>query len=317
VAVLAPTASEIRLLRGVGGGALQPLGGLTAGPDQRAIAVADVSRDTIADIAVVEPESLAVWRGGSGGPGLPTRHAYGGSGRGLTATDFDGDGSIDLGVVYRGPGADVRMMVFAARSDDGELIAVLDYGAGYTMPGRACAGDVTREGYEDVVVVTGDAAAPLLLLPGHGDITFDNAVVANAAVPADTTAIPLCADLNRDRTADVAMLRPGSAGGLAILLSNGIELGAPTGVAVQGSDVAAGDLDRDGDVDLVVARETPGALVFLRNLGDGRFAPPVTIGSGGAPRRVMTADLNNDRWPDLTVAHADGSVAVWLNRKRG
>jgi len=35
-------------------------------------------------------------------------------------------------------------------------------------------------------------------------------------------------------------------------------------------------------------------VLFLRNRGDGRFASPVALPSGGAPLRVITADMTGD-----------------------
>jgi tetratricopeptide (TPR) repeat protein len=67
------------------------------------------------------------------------------------------------------------------------------------------------------------------------------------------------------------------------------------------NDLVATDLDRDGDVDLVVAHD--GGLVWLDNLRQGLFAdrssalPPVSPVS-----RIVSADLDNDGRPDLVTA---------------
>jgi hypothetical protein len=316
VAVLQPAQELVRLLGGTGGGGLAPLGALTAPADQRALAVADVSRDGTADLVVLGPQELVVYRGGPEGPGLPTTHPLGGDARGLAAFDFDADGSTDLAAVHEGGGSGFRMLVHGARSDDGELIAISDYGTPFPGAGRACAGDVTGEGAGDVVVLTSGAAAPLVLAPGHGDITFGEPVVAATAPPTGAADVPLCADLNGDRRADVALLQPGQAAALSLLQSTGAGFGAPVPVAVRGTSVAAADVDRDGDADLLLAAPSQGAVLFLRNRGDGRFAQPTAIATGGAPLRIAAAEMNGDLWPDLVAADPDGTVTVLLNRGR-
>jgi FG-GAP-like repeat len=86
---------------------------------------------------------------------------------------------------------------------------------------------------------------------------------------------------------------------------------------VTGTSLGAADLDRDGDVDLVVGNGADRTLLFLRNRGDGRFASPVEIPLGRTPTQVLIADVDGDTWPDVVVAEAEGSVAVLRNRRTG
>ena len=317
LAVLAPGSRQLRLLRGGGGGAFQPVGGLEVAAGAQHLVAADVSLDQIADLVVTGGPSLQVFRGGAGGPGLPTEHPLPAEAGGLAAVDLDDDGSPDLApVVSRAGAAPLRVPIHAARSGDGELGWVLDYQADRAGAGRACAGDVDGAGMADLVVLA-DGGSTALVLPGQGDITLAAPVLAAAGLPADAGATPLCADLDGDRRADLVLLRPGAAPagtGLSTLRSSGEAFGAPVDLHASGQALAAADLDRDGDLDLVAAGPGAPSATFLRDLGDGRFAGPVAIPVGGAPRALVAADLDGDRWTDLAVADADGSVAVLLNQ---
>ena len=313
--LLGPSHDEIRLLRGVGDGTFQPFGGLTAPGDQRAVAVADVSRDAVDDIIVLGADALHVWRGSSVGPGVATVHPFDGDGRGLAVSDFDGDGSTDIVAIHERP-AGFALLVHSSRNFDGEIVAVVDHQTTFANAGRACAGDVTGDGWDDLVVVTGAAAAPVVLLRGRADITFAEATVATTAVTADVDAIPVCADFNGDRRSDLALLSPGSPGRLTILRSTGSGFGTPMTIAVQGTAVAAADIDRDGDSDLLVTGESGSQVMFFRNRGDGVFTSPLGVGVGGSPLRLVLADLDRDGWRDAVVADRDGSVGVILNRGR-
>ena len=298
---LAPSISAVSILLGRPGGRFEPLGNLEAGIDQRAVVIDDVSRDGADDIVVLDPGALSVWRGGSQGPGLSTSHPFGGDGRGLAAADFDGDGSVDLAAVHDGGEDRVRMRVWGA-NPEGELIAILDYAADASAPGLACACDATGEGYPDVVITTADPAAPVVLAPGQGDISFGLAIPTAPGVPATASATPLCEDLNGDRRADLALLVGGEPGGLRILHATGAGFEHAQEIALRASGIAAADTDRDGDVDLLLAASEPGGIVHLRNRGDGRFAAPVVIGPGETPLRILAADLDGDDWPDLVTS---------------
>ncbi|HEU4535355.1 MAG TPA: FG-GAP-like repeat-containing protein, partial [Polyangiaceae bacterium] len=85
----------------------------------------------------------------------------------------------------------------------------------------------------------------------------------------------------------------------------------PVGQAPSG--VAAGDVDGDGLVDLVVANRDSHTVSVLRNEGGGAFAR-TDLAAGGPGTRCALGDLDGDGMPDLVVTYfAEDRFAVALN----
>src|SRR5690606_34144347 len=74
-------------------------------------------------------------------------------------------------------------------------------------------------------------------------------------------------------------------------------------------DISAGDLDGDGDIDLVLTG--PDGPLVLVNDGSATFeAMPVGLpGSDG--QAVVVADLDGDGWLDLVFANDGPNTVVW------
>ncbi len=130
------------------------------------------------------------------------------------------------------------------------------------------------------------------------------------------------ADFDADGALDLAWCDTTSCcfytGQIHVLLGDGAGDFAETSVlasvpALKG--LAAGDLDGDGDVDLIVVGDG-GALrmVMLRGVGGGSFAGPVEIPGSSALyfKDVAVADLDLDGDLDIVGGHY-GGVNVWRN----
>ena len=72
-------------------------------------------------------------------------------------------------------------------------------------------------------------------------------------------------------------------------------------VGVGAIEVASGDLDGDGNADLVVTDASTSAHVALGH-GDGTFGAFSTITLHSKPKGIAIADLNLDGIPDLAIA---------------
>ncbi len=76
------------------------------------------------------------------------------------------------------------------------------------------------------------------------------------------------------------------------------------------------DLDMDGDLDLVVAREE-GPPVLLRNNGDETFEMRSFFSEVEALRTFVWADLDADGTPDAAMLDASGRLHVYDNQRSG
>ena len=118
----------------------------------------------------------------------------------------------------------------------------------------------------------------------------------------------IAADLNGDGILDLAGTGLNSA---AVMLGNGdgtfrAKVNYPAGGQTQ--DLAAGDFNGDGRVDLVVSLNDPVfSLSLLTGNGDGTFKAPVNFDNTGAQEdspAVVATDLDNDGRLDVVLAHA-------------
>ena len=82
--------------------------------------------------------------------------------------------------------------------------------------------------------------------------------------------------------------------------------------------VAVGDLDRDGDLDLVTANNRGDNISVLLNEGGGTFASQVNYSVGSSPNSVAVGDLDGDGDLDLVTDNwSSNNVSVLLNQGDG
>ncbi|MEZ5962380.1 MAG: VCBS repeat-containing protein [Planctomycetota bacterium] len=140
-------------------------------------------------------------------------------------------------------------------------------------------------------------------------------VPADAGDLADITA----ADFNADGNPDVAVTSV--AGKVQVLLGQGNgTFGLVQSIAVSGvpSFLAAGDLDLDGDQDLVVVRAQAQTLSSYLNDGTGSFTLFADTPIGPGPQELVLADVDDDGRLDACVTSiADRTIAQLHGRGDG
>jgi len=191
------------------------------------------------------------------------------------------------------------------------------------LPGSALgAGDVDGDGDPDLVLGPAmSLPARLLRNDGTGTFTLDPAWMPPEA---DLQACGLVLeDFDLDGDLDVVYLADSwssQAWVLRYLENDGTGVfhevpGRLTASRLAWSALASGDVDRDGDPDVVVARDFGGGVLF-RNDGTGRFATEEdTIRPSPVqwlPLSARLEDVDGDGWPDLLVGGYEEEV--YLNR---
>ncbi|MCA9737075.1 MAG: VCBS repeat-containing protein, partial [Gemmatimonadetes bacterium] len=132
------------------------------------------------------------------------------------------------------------------------------------------------------------------------------------------------ADLDGDRRPDVIVANRGGPDNRAenhVCLNDGTGR-VPDCTVLSGNSattIAAGDLDGDGDIDLVVPHRDGGQSEVFLNDGRGRFAAPLPLGPpDAATRAVAIGDITGDGRPDLVLGDGSrGGALLYTNAGAG
>jgi Tfp pilus assembly protein PilF len=217
----------------------------------------------------------------------------------LAVADFDGDGDDD--VYAAATGGSVLL-----RNDFGVFTDVSGETGTRTTGGVAAIfGDYDNDGHLDLFVAGERTGA---LLRNRGDGTFQD-VSRESGIRDDRPSIaPLFLDADQDGDLDLLLL---GSGPNRLYRNNGdgtfLEAADRMGLASGGGDhraAAFGDFDDDAALDLVIASDERGAVLY-HNMLEGRFED-ATAASGIEPETGVVAltvgDYNNDGFLDLFLA---------------
>jgi hypothetical protein len=278
------------------------------------LAIADLDGDGLPEIAALDraerdgPAQVSLLRNAGGG-GFTSAPAFsiGDQPVALAGGDLDGDGDVDLVALS------VNQLSGAARQ--GRLTGLINDGAGrlsvrrlslLPAPVALAAADFDHDGRTDVAVA--DEFRSVLVLLAGPDFSASVLPWVDVGLRAETL---VAGDFNADGVLDLALSRRSSE--TLIVLHNRGEASAAAPLAflppvrlnvLVGADMAAGDLDGDGDLDFMAPQFLQGTFVrVLANPGDGWLAPIEGFNSGGRGGKLLLADVDGDGDLDVFGGH--------------
>lgn len=257
------------------------------------------------------------------GPTFPP----GGIAQSIDAADFDLDGDDDL--VWEVRGFQGEDMGVALSNGDGTFAPPQLFDVTDCELGQLSAADMDGDGDPDILLPHDypfgcDQPANVRIVPSNGDGTFGAAFDVATAFTPD---MAIGADMNGDGLNDVvtahAVVLPGT--DVSVALNAGDGRFAPPVEIVSGQghhEVAAADLDGDGDTDLATVDLFDGASVFLNDGSGTAYDVDQLLGEdfSGALQGLAVAigDIDSDGRADVVVANRDANdIGVWFNSGGG
>ncbi len=255
-------------------------------------AVADFNADSHADIVVTTTNSpnVAILLGtGHGTFTTQTLTVPGGNARGVAVADFNSDGKLDIAVATN---ATSQLSIFYGTGDG-------TFQAGPIYPVGTCSGltaaDFNNDGLVDIAVAQMPGMIALFLNTGAG---------AFARQPDGAAIGPLIhgcrsADINGDGYIDLIALVRDS---VDVMLGRGDGTFAPALLSIlpdQAYAMILSDINRDGNIDIVVTRSSVTAMSILINAASTKSCPGVTaefaadVLSGPAPLSVQFTNMSS------------------------
>ena len=277
-----------------------------------AVAVGDMDGDGELDIVIARadfsPMQLLL---DNGSGGYSTTDLSPSSGEFAVAVgDLDNDGDLDI--VY----GDSGVIYFMLNDGNGNFAtpSMLVTSGSSVYPSAIILSDLDGDGSLDIFVGFSSGPCELYINNGDASITYDSFTVSNTAGFNDEADDISVGDVNNDGHLDLLIVTSSPTKGDLLLLNNGdgtgyTKVNLPHGLTTT-SSIAVGDVDDDGDVDIVIGIKNA-ANKLLLNDGTGTFTSTDLPGGSLNSVSVGLGDYDGDGDLDIIVGNFN-SQNKWL-----
>ncbi|WP_197529520.1 FG-GAP-like repeat-containing protein [Botrimarina mediterranea] len=223
-----------------------------------------------------------------------TAHLIGQRGDFIRVADLDRDGDLDVVATDQG-----QLAWFENRGAEGFVRNVIASGSLLYPTSPIAIADFGGDGWLDIAVIN-NAGSVLLWRRGEESATYTSTLIGGAA--AGTVSIE-AVDLNRDGRLDLVASGLNFPFGETVGLFQG-ETGQFSRRTLDGGRTSASspiDMDRDGDIDVVIQIEN--GVAWLENDGSGSFAFRAVGSVSGFNNDMAVADFDGDGDFDIVDTH--------------
>lgn len=236
----------------------------------------------------------------------------------VTLGDIDGDGDLDM--VTGNVGQSNRLWLNSLKSPTSGLLVDSGQSLETGFTNDIALGDIDGDG--DLDMVTGNTSGSGVWINNFYNLVGQEGVYTDSGQDLDTGGVSAIAlgDIDNDGDLDIVT---GGSGANSVWLNGGDNSGSNTGIFTDSlqtlgsystSKIVLGDIDGDGDLDLVTANGFPQDNRVWRNTG-GLFAEDVPAQLLGtvSTRAIALGDIDGDGDLDVVLGRDQQPDSIWLN----
>jgi hypothetical protein len=309
---------DVYFFKGVGDGLLQLVHTSPGCDSIKDMAAGDFDNDDDLDLVLlkhIDSSLCVIFNDGTGSfgspleiPGLSLPHC-------LCAADFDGDNVTDIGV---GCLDDYALCIIISNGDGTFDDSLRTTAPQWTFGMDLCAVDIDGD-YDNDIVMTGGIIPPGKTCVFGNDGSGGFQLLSSIEHGAWTNGV-VCAELNGQPPMEIASVDGYGDCVYILQLNDDYEFVGPPVSYPAGEEpceIVAGDINRDGDVDLVSVSTKSDGLTLLFNDGNAAFNQTAFWRTSGDPVSARVADLDDNSVLDIVAACGNDMISVLEGRGDG